>query len=212
MGELLVVRHGRADGNVRHRFLGWSDVALDPHGTAEAEALAVRLRVAGATRIVTSDIARTVETADIVARRTGLPIEADPRVREINNGAWTFLLPTEIAEGWPELWAGYVSGSDVPRPQGERWAEVTVRIVAAFSDLLARPETSIVVTHGGPIIIGAAWALGITLPGNIFQGPLALPANGSVTTIAPGPKLVGYNDIGHLGGIAEVTIPYAPVG
>lgn len=211
MAELVVIRHGHADGNSRHRFLGWSDVSLDSSGVAEAEAVADRLVGSRIDRIVTSDLVRTRQTADIVAGRLGLLAETDTRLREIDNGAWTFLLPTEIRDGWPELWEAYTSGHDVARPKGERWVDVAYRVTNTLAELLAGAGRIAVVTHGGPVTVGAAWALGISLPGNIFQGPLSLPANGSMTTIAPGPKLVGYNDVGHLGGVAETTVPYEPV-
>ncbi len=211
MADLFLVRHGRADGNTLHRFLGWADVHLDEAGRREAAAAADRLAETDVGAVVTSDLARTVETASVIADRLGVPVEPEVRLREIDNGEWTLLLPTEIAAGWPNLWEAYTNGVDVPRPGGERWADVAVRVVAALGELLARPERVAVVTHGGPVLIGAAWALGIGLPGNIFRGPLALPANGSMTTIVPGPRLAGYNDIGHLHRLPGVEIPYAPV-
>lgn len=211
MADLFLVRHGRADGNTLHRFLGWADVRLDEAGRREAAAAAERLAETEVGAVVTSDLPRTAETASVIADRLGVPVEPDLRLREIDNGEWTLLLPTEIAAGWPDLWEAYTSGADVLRPGGERWAEVAVRVVAALGELLARPERSVVVTHGGPVIIGAAWALGIGLPGNVFRGPLALPANASITTIAPGPRLAGYNDVGHLTRLPGVEIPYAPV-
>lgn len=211
MAELVLVRHGRADGNSLHRFLGWADVTLEAAGRHEAAAAAARLAASGMDVIVTSDLVRTRQVADIIATALGIPVEADPRIREINNGDWTLRLPAEIRDGWPDLWEQYTAGRDVQRPGGERWADVAVRVAAALGDLVERPEKVVVVTHAGPVIVAAAWALGITLPGNIFQGRLALPANGSLTTIAPGPTLVGYNDIGHLDGIAGVEVPFAPV-
>jgi len=212
VGDLFVVRHGRADGNTRHRFLGWADVRLDGTGRREAGAVGERLASADVDVVVTSDLPRTVETAAIVAGRLGVPVETEPRLLEIDNGDWTLLLPTDIAAGWPDLWSEYTGGHDVHRPGGERWADVGLRVAAAVGELLARPGRMAVVTHGGPVILAAAWALDIALPGNIFQGPLALPANASVTTIAPGPRLAGYNDVGHLHRLPGVEIPYAPVG
>ncbi len=211
MAELVLVRHGRADGNSLHRFLGWGNVYLDEAGRRQAAAAADRLAHADIDVIVTSDLARAVETATVLGDRLGVPVEHEARLREIDNGEWTLRLPTEIATGWPDLWEAYTGGADVLRPGGERWADVGTRVVAALTELLARPERVAVVTHGGPVLIGAAWVLGIVLPGNIFQGPLALPANASVSTIAPGPRLAGYNDIGHLHRLPGVEIPYTPV-
>lgn len=212
MGRLLLIRHGRAEGNGQHRFLGWLDAPLDPAGREQARLLAARLAGSGVTRIVTSDLARAAATAAPLAGLLGIDPEPDPALREIANGEWTGLTPDEIRAGWPELFAEYVGGTDVLRPGGERWAMVGERVVGALRRL-AEGDAGVtaVFTHAGPVLLGAAWALGLTLPGNVFRGPLAAPENTSVTTIAvPGPTLLGYNDVGHLAGLPRLDVPYAP--
>jgi probable phosphoglycerate mutase len=207
---LIVVRHGQAEGNTAHRFIGWSDVPLDDTGVAQAETVAERLAAVGVERIVSSDIRRARQTAEPLARRTGIEIEFDDRVREISNGAWTGMLPAEIAARWPEMWDDYINGEDVDRPDGERWAEVRTRMTAALAELAEVDAVTAVFTHGGPTIISAEWALGISLPGNIFRGPLAAPPNTSITTIDDG-RLLSYADAGHLGRIEKFTFAYEPV-
>ncbi len=207
---LAIVRHGQADGNTSHRFIGWSDMPLDEKGVAQAEAVAPRLAAAGVSRIVSSDIRRAIQTAEPLARLLGVEIEVDPRFREIGNGEWTGLLPEDIANRWPEMWASYIGGSDVSRPGGERWADVRSRVRAGLVELASDESTTAVFTHGGPVMLSAEWALGLELPGNIFRGVLAVPANTSVTTIDRG-KLVSYADAGHLGAISRLDVPYEPV-
>lgn len=212
MGSLLLIRHGRAEGNGQHRFLGWLDAPLDGAGRAQAERLALRLQGAGITRIVTSDLARAAATAAPLSARLGLEPQPEQGLREIANGEWTGLTPTEIAAGWPELFGEYAAGADVLRPGGEQWAMVRERVVATLERLSADTEgVTAVFTHAGPVLLGAAWALGLSLPGNIFRGQLAAPENTSVTTVAiPGPTLLGYNDVGHLDGLPRLDVPYAP--
>lgn len=207
---LAIVRHGQAVGNTSHRFIGWSDVPLDDRGSAQAEAVAPRLASAGVSRIVSSDIRRALQTATPLAELLGVEIETDERFREIGNGAWTGLLPEDIAAGWPEMWASYIGGSDVDRPGGERWADVRSRVREALVELAADERATAVFTHGGPVMLSAEWALGLALPGNIFRGVLAVPANTSVTIIDGG-KLVSYADVGHLGAISKLDVPYEPV-
>ena len=108
------------------------------------------------------------------------------------------------------MWASYIGGSDVSRPGGERWAEVRSRVRSGLVELASHERTTAVFTHGGPVILAAEWALGLELPGNIFRGVLAVPANTSVTTIDRG-KLVSYADSGHLGAISRLDVPYEPV-
>lgn len=196
---LLVVRHGEADGNRERRFIGQLDVPLSTLGHRQAERIGTRLLAHGVDRIVSSDLDRAARTAAPLARLTGLPVETDPALREVHNGRWAGLLPTEIEAGWPELFAEYRMGVDVARPGGERWADVRARVIPAVRDLLETGDRVAVFTHGGPTLIIAAWASGLGIDGNVFAGPIAPPTNAAVTTILPGPRLGGYNDTGHLG-------------
>lgn len=208
---LVLVRHGRADGNRDHRFIGQSDVPLDAEGRRQAEAVAARLADVGIERVVSSDLRRTIDTATPLARRLGVDVDVEPRLREISNGKWTGLLPEDIQAGWPELWTSYTEGVDVARPDGEQWADVRSRVVPALEELAASGRTTAVFTHGGPIVVAAAWASGVSLPGNVFRGGMAAAANGGITTIVDGPRLLGYNDVGHLSALAGADVPFAPV-
>ena len=127
MATLVVVRHGEAEGNHSHRFIGQSQMKLTEEGHRQAEVLAARLSSLPVTRLVSSDLVRCIATLEPLARVAGLPVETDPGLREIDNGEWTGLLPEEIRQGWPEMWSQYVAGGDVPRPGGERWIDVAGR-------------------------------------------------------------------------------------
>jgi probable phosphoglycerate mutase len=199
---LLIVRHGEAEGNRDHRFIGQQDVPLSDLGRRQANAVADRLERLGVDRIVASDLARARDTGAPLAHRLGIPIEEDPRLREISNGAWAMCLPEEIEEGWPDLWSRYRSGEDVPRPGGETWADVGIRVRAALDDLANADATvTVVFAHGGPVLWSVYWALGIPLDVQLFHGPAHPASNASITTIGlPGPKLRSYNETSHLTG------------
>ena len=211
MGRLILVRHGQAEGNTEHRFIGQTDVPLTHLGRRQAEAVGLRLRDTDIARVVSSDLSRAVDTAAAVAAVAGCTIEEDPSVREIDNGDWAGLTPDEIAAGWPDLWNRYRGGEDVPRPGGETWADVRSRSLGTLIRLLAMEGTSVVVSHGGPVIIGAHWAAGHEVKGNVFRGPLSAVQNTALTVVDPGPKLTAFNDVGHLGAIAGFEVPDAPV-
>jgi len=197
---VLLLRHAEAEGNAERRFIGQNDVELSPLGRRQVGALARRLRTLAITRIVSSDLRRCVDTVTALAEDLGLEIEKDPRWREIANGQWGGLLADQIAERWPDAWQRYRGGEDVHRPEGERWADVRVRVVAAFEELareLTDQDVAVVCTHGGPGAILALWAAGFSGPA--FGGPFGPLANASITTLGlPGPRLLGVNDVGHL--------------
>lgn len=201
----LLVRHGEAEGNREHRFIGQMDVPLSTLGRRQAEVVSDRLAAAGVTRILTSDLRRASDTLEPLAA-TGVPARVDPRLREIDNGEWGGLLPDEIAAQWPDLWQRYRGGEDVPRPGGEQWIAVQRRAVAAIlADLedAADGDLVAVASHGGPTMGILMWALGFTLEGSIFRGPIAPIRNASVSTVLmPSRRIGGLNDVGHLGPLA----------
>lgn len=210
MGIVLVVRHAHAEGNADHRFIGQSDVPLDALGRTQTATLTERLSTLPITHIVCSDLQRAIDTVEPTASRLDLVIERDVRLREINNGAWTGLLPGEIAAGWPDLWDSYINGADVRRPDGETWLEVRQRAIEAVEEHGAHEGLVLICTHGGPALNLAAWAAGLPVGGNIFGGRLAALANTAITTVElPGPRLVGFNDVGHLAGfVPDIRRPF----
>lgn len=211
MATLLVVRHGDAEGNTDHRFNGQSQARLTDRGREQANAVAERLADQPVTRIVSSDLARCVETAEPLAERTGVEVEQRRALREIDNGEWTGLLPTEIADGWPHLWRDYAAGVDVSRPGGERWEQVAARVIPVAEELLEADGVTVITTHSGPTLILAMWAAGITVGGNIFRSRFGALHNCSVTVLVPGPRLVSFNDVGHLAPVPDQRLPFAPV-
>lgn len=213
MGLAFVVRHAHAAGNLDHRFIGQQDVDLDELGRAQMAALTNRLSTLPITHIVSSDLGRAIDTITPTAARLGLAVETDARLREISNGEWTGLLPADIARQWPDLWSAYVAGADVRRPGGETWADVRRRSIEAVLDHASDDGLIVICTHGGPSLALAAWAAGIRWDGNIFLGPMAAVGNTAITTIElPGPRLIGFNDVGHLEGqVPDVRMPFNPV-
>ncbi|MFP3915800.1 MAG: histidine phosphatase family protein [Actinomycetota bacterium] len=211
MATLIVVRHGESEGNQDHRFIGQSQVPLTRRGRTQAQAVATRLGGESITRIVSSDLVRCVETVAPLARSTGIEIETSPLLREIDNGEWTGLSPEEISRGWPELWEDYVGGADVARPAGERWQDVEARVLPIAQEPLEDEGVVVVGTHSGPTLLMARWASGGTGHGNVFRGHLGGAHNGSLTVISPGPRLIAFNDVGHLGSLPDQGLPFDPV-
>lgn len=207
----LIVRHGEVKGNRELRFIGQADVPLSDLGARQAATLCERLARFPITAIMSSDLRRAVDTVTPLSERLGVPVRPDGRLREIFNGEWDGLLPADIEERWPELWRRYSTGEDVSRPGGERWADVQARVVAALEeDSAGRSDGDHVVlsTHSGPALGIMFWALGIELK-NVYGGPIGPVYNGSLTTLEmPSRRLMGVNDVGHLGELHAATAPF----
>ena len=211
MATLIVVRHGESGGNAEHRFIGHTQVSLTERGHFQAKRLAQRLVDEPITRIVASDLIRCVETATPLAETLGLDVETTPALREVDNGDWTGLLPTEIAARWPEIWNDYVAGVDVARPGGERWADVARRVIPVAEQLLNEAGVVVVATHSGPALLLAMWAMGMKVQENIYAGRFGALHNTALTVIGPGPRLISYNDVGHLAALPDQRLPFAAV-
>ncbi len=77
-------------------------------------------------------------TAQSVGRACGIPVDLDPRFREIDVGAWQGLAASEVADRWPEVQDALARGEDVRRgDHGETVAEVAERVGAALTEHLA---------------------------------------------------------------------------
>ena len=93
---LLLGRHGETDWNREGRWQGHADRSLNAAGQAQAAALGARIVALGPTALYSSDLVRAWETADAVARATGLTPIATPGVREVDVGDWTGYTRAEV--------------------------------------------------------------------------------------------------------------------
>lgn len=154
---VLFWRHGQTDFNVEGRFQGQSDVPLNDTGRAQAAEAARRLAEFAPEHIVSSDLSRAAETADILASLVGLASSRDARLREAAFGEWEGSTRAEVGLTWPSELADWVSGADVAPPGGESRSRSGNRVAAAITDIVesATAETIAIVAHGA-VLRGAA--------------------------------------------------------
>jgi probable phosphoglycerate mutase len=187
--RVALVRHGESQGNAAARFEGQTGPGLTPRGHAQARAIAAGLdRYGLPDLVIASDLIRVSETAAPYLARTGLPARVDPRWREAAVGTWSGRTFVEIAAEFPDAVRALRRGEDVRRGGGETLAEVRARVSAALDDALAAfagapigsRHTVIVFTHGGPIRVATAEAMGLPAGGHLGLDP---PTNCSATEL-----------------------------
>ncbi len=200
--RLVLVRHGESEWNASGRWQGHGGSGLSARGREEAAATAERLasEFADAAVLVRSDLERVAQTAAPIAATLGLPAAVDPRLRELDCGAWTGLTHGQIARSDPERYAAWARGADVAAGGGERVADLQARVVAALHQLLETQAgtTVVVVTHGGPIRVGVAGLLGRQI---VHLGAACAPVgNCSLTVLAADGqvRVERYGDRSHL--------------
>ncbi len=150
--QILLIRHCEVPGEYRGRYIGSTDVPLSEAGRAAARNLAPQLASFAPETIVSSPLRRAVETAELAA--PGREIRFDPRLTEIDFGAWEALTFAEIEQraAPEELRCWSESPGEMRFPGGESFPAFRRRVDAAFAELLAGTAGEIVavVTHGGP--------------------------------------------------------------
>jgi glucosyl-3-phosphoglycerate phosphatase len=150
--RVVLLRHGRTEWNATGRFQGQLDSPLDVIGRAQAVAAAVAVAPMRPDALVTSDLARALDTASAVAAVSGLEMATDTRLREIHLGAWQGLTRAEAKEQYPQEYARWQAGEDARRGSGETYAEVGLRAadcVSSWLDRLGPGSLLLAVTHGG---------------------------------------------------------------
>lgn len=163
--RLLLWRHGQTDWNAGGRFQGQLDVPLNDVGRAQAEKAAPFLACAEPDRIVSSDLTRARQTAGVLADMTGLALETDVRLREINTGTWSGLTMDEVHALDADFGVAIKEGRDYRRsPTGETIEETGQRCAAALRDIAGAAEdgqTIVVVGHGLALRVGLAHLIGL---------------------------------------------------
>lgn len=99
--RIHLVRHGEVDPSWKGRVYGALDVPLAPEGQARFDRLAADLAGAELAAVYASDLGRAIDGAARIAARLRVEVRVDPRLREVDRGAWSGLPVEEIEERWP---------------------------------------------------------------------------------------------------------------
>lgn len=123
---IFLVRHGESIYG-EERLCGWSDVPLSNRGRDQANSLSERLKNVEFSRIISSDMIRTIETAEIINRYHNLKIEIESGIRELNYGLWEGKSRREIEEEFPREYKAWRLDNSIAPPRGESAIEVYER-------------------------------------------------------------------------------------
>ncbi|MFC9886095.1 bifunctional RNase H/acid phosphatase [Streptomyces pilosus] len=200
----VLLRHGETPLTPQKRFSGsgGSDPSLSAAGREQAEKAAEFLARRGTVQaVVSSPLARTRETAGIVAARLGLDVGVDDGLRETDFGAWEGLTFGEVRERHPDDLNAWLSSPDAePTGGGESFAATAARVAAARDRLIAAHtgRTVLLVTHVTPIKTFVRLALGAP-PEALFRMELSAASLSAVAYYADGNASVRlFNDTSHL--------------
>lgn len=149
---LYLVRHGQTASNLRRTF-GRSDDPLTEEGRSEVSALASRLEGSRPDRFVTSPLARTVETASILACSLGMKPSLEDRLVEARCGLFAGMTWKEACRLHPEIAQEVVNtGSWGSVPGAESFEAVRARARSWVDSLRmsgSSESSTLAVTHAG---------------------------------------------------------------
>jgi 2,3-bisphosphoglycerate-dependent phosphoglycerate mutase/probable phosphoglycerate mutase len=155
--RLILLRHGQTDYNVAGRMQGHLDSHLTTVGHEQAAAAAPVLAALEPDRVVSSDLERAVDTAEVVGAACGLAVKFDARLRETHLGEWQGRTVAEIDGDYPGAIAAWRSDPTWAPPGGESRVAVVARSRPVVDELDAEfadshgASTVLLVAHGGLI-------------------------------------------------------------
>ena len=183
MTRFFLVRHGETEWNRLRKIQGISDIPLNDTGRSQAAALGDILSKHRFDLIVSSPLSRALETAQIVARKLGMPAPLVIQdLVERNYGE------AEGSSGL-ELDTLYPPGTEIPGREDR--ADVTKRVVRTLHDLAIRhPDADILaVAHGAVIRCVVDYAA----PGE-YSEPITNCSVHSFSHVAGSLELVAFDD------------------
>lgn len=144
MSRLYLIRHGKTEANLQHRYCGATDLPLSEAGREELKGLHYEI---SNVRFLTSGMLRTEQT--LAALFGDVPHEKRPAFREVDFGIFEMHTYEELKNDPAYLdWITGDNMANVP-PKGESGNQMLARILAALQEL--RQEDTVLVTHGGVI-------------------------------------------------------------
>jgi len=154
MTKFILVRHGETEWNATGRMQGHREVSLNGRGELQADAVAKRLQDEPFDVLYSSDLKRTMQTAESIADVTHHKIHTDARLREWDLGILAGCTRSEAEAQHSEAYAIYRDSLiDAVVPEGESIRDRYKRVVTCLDELAKRhpDQTLVVVTHGGPL-------------------------------------------------------------
>ena len=158
--RLVVVRHGVTEWNREGRFQGHLDPPLSEVGRREAQLVAERIasdELLRPVRIVSSSLARAMETAAAIGGATGAPVEPDDRLMEIGQGEWEGRTHAELEVSDARRYRAWRDAAGVRQPPGGEPIDAAMaRVRGVLDSLESSPAATIcLVSHGGTMRVMA---------------------------------------------------------
>lgn len=164
---ILFIRHGETAWNQEKRLQGWTDIRLNQHGIAQAQALSTHLanqenyQIAA---IYSSDLIRAHETALIIAEKLNLSVKTSKNFREM---CWGEAEGSYLKEFSKKPHLELVGWDYSEIPGAENFNQVLSRVTSELEAIVKQHagETIAICSHGRTLKLLSHYATsGATMP------------------------------------------------
>jgi broad specificity phosphatase PhoE len=205
--NVLLIRHGQSRGNAERRFGGHTATPLSARGRNQAQATALTLKSEGITAIYSSDLARAMETAEPLARLTGLTVNGTNAFRERDVGVMEGLTFEDAAQQHPEQYAALLRRDfEYVLSGGESYRQLLDRARQKLDEIIEenRGGRIALFSHTGTICILALHLMG-ALDAPELKPVWISSANCGITRVELRHdgfvRVLAVNDTRHLSGV-----------
>ena len=203
MTRVYLIRHAQAEGNIYRRAQGFYPSPITAKGHRQIAALAERFRHEQIDALYSSDLLRAATTAGAITKYHDLPLNPEPRLREVDLGPWEDRPFGDLQYLYPDMMRAFNDDPDRWIVAGaETFPHLRARIRAAICEIAARHDGQTVacVSHGMAIRTLLSLILGIP------SGEIRRLPHGDNTAVSlleiegENIKVIFYNDASHLEG------------
>ena len=166
--KIFLVRHGETQWNKLGKFQGQVDVALNQRGLAQARDAARAALAWRPAALYSSPLRRTMQVAEEVSRKVGLPVTVDPRLMELNLGELEGATSQQMREEWPQVYRSWRENpGETVMPGGESMVQLRERVWQSFlgvEETHSEDEAVLMVSHNFAIrciisqLLGIPWS------------------------------------------------------
>lgn len=154
MIKIILVRHGETEDNDKGVYSGFNDTSLTQKGLRQAEIVSEKLREENIEYIVSSNLNRTMKTAEIINKNHNIDIILEKKLREMNFGSWEGLSYKEIKDAYPKELKNWENDwMNYSPPNGESSIQMYDRVIKAIDEMMDqyRNKNILIVSHAGCI-------------------------------------------------------------
>jgi broad specificity phosphatase PhoE len=199
--RLYLVRHGATQLTAEDRFSGSVGVDLSDEGRWQVGKLAERLAQENVRAIYCSPLSRTVETAEILARPHGMPVQRRDGLREISHGRWEGLTRADVESRFHDEYISWEADPFTFAPEGgESGVAVLARALPVVREVVVANAggCALIVSHKATLRLVLSSLLGFDARGyrdRLDQSPACLNVVDFKDPVRA--RLMLFNDVSH---------------